>query len=147
MDDTTPPLPTDAPVTPWPIERTTPCLRCGYDLKGLRVDGTCPECGTDNSISYSRHTNANAVSGMAIASLVLGITSIPTCVMWGLPPLICGPLAIIFHRQAKKQVLEGAASPTSMGLANGGRICGIVGLTMSLAFWGGCVMWAILANP
>jgi hypothetical protein len=22
------------------------CLRCGYDLIGLRVDGVCPECGT-----------------------------------------------------------------------------------------------------
>jgi hypothetical protein len=24
---------------------TTPCLRCGYNLRGLRDDGRCPECG------------------------------------------------------------------------------------------------------
>ncbi|MCP3905151.1 MAG: hypothetical protein GY715_16115 [Planctomycetes bacterium] len=28
-----------------PIARSIPCARCGYDLRGLHVDGYCPECG------------------------------------------------------------------------------------------------------
>jgi len=28
-----------------PIARSVPCARCGYDLRGLRVGGYCPECG------------------------------------------------------------------------------------------------------
>lgn len=28
------------------VEESRPCRRCGYDLKGLRVPGVCPECGT-----------------------------------------------------------------------------------------------------
>jgi len=35
--------------------------------------------------------------------MVLGIVSIPTCICFGLPPLICGPLAIVFYVVAKKQ--------------------------------------------
>ncbi len=27
-----------------PITRATPCMQCGYDLRGLRVDSECPEC-------------------------------------------------------------------------------------------------------
>ncbi|MFM9995613.1 MAG: hypothetical protein ACKVU4_07405 [Phycisphaerales bacterium] len=26
-------------------ERPRPCFFCGYDLRGVRDDGTCPECG------------------------------------------------------------------------------------------------------
>ena len=28
------------------IERSQPCVKCGYDLRGLPVKGVCPECGT-----------------------------------------------------------------------------------------------------
>ncbi len=28
------------------VEESRPCRRCGYDLKGLRLPGVCPECGT-----------------------------------------------------------------------------------------------------
>lgn len=28
------------------LHESTPCVRCGYDLRGLRIDRVCPECGT-----------------------------------------------------------------------------------------------------
>jgi hypothetical protein len=28
------------------IQVDTSCLHCGYNLRGLRVDGLCPECGS-----------------------------------------------------------------------------------------------------
>jgi hypothetical protein len=32
-----------------------PCLRCGYNLRGLKIDGLCPECGAP--IARSLHGN------------------------------------------------------------------------------------------
>ncbi len=29
-----------------PIEIDRPCARCGYNLRGLKPDGHCPECGS-----------------------------------------------------------------------------------------------------
>jgi len=34
--------------TPTPVRLThaLPCVSCGYDLRGLAIEGSCPECGT-----------------------------------------------------------------------------------------------------
>ena len=29
------------------IDQDLPCLKCGYNLRGLRDDGECPDCGND----------------------------------------------------------------------------------------------------
>lgn len=39
-------VPNLRPVDPGPIEEDTICARCGYNVRGLRADGLCPECGT-----------------------------------------------------------------------------------------------------
>ena len=31
---------------PYEIHRDTPCLACGYNLRGLQSNGRCPECGS-----------------------------------------------------------------------------------------------------
>lgn len=36
------------------------CIRCGYSLQGLRVDGVCPECGTSVALSLREPLLANA---------------------------------------------------------------------------------------
>jgi hypothetical protein len=43
----------DSPINPESLRRLDaivaedrPCLRCGYNVRGLRVGGRCPECGT-----------------------------------------------------------------------------------------------------
>lgn len=42
------------------IARDTPCFRCGYNLRGLAVDGRCPECGVTVRLSQAgRHLAAS----------------------------------------------------------------------------------------
>lgn len=44
-----PPVP--APSTRIHLEYDTPCRRCGYNLRGLMLDGQCPECGAPVDLS------------------------------------------------------------------------------------------------
>ncbi|MEM1186211.1 MAG: DUF4190 domain-containing protein [Planctomycetota bacterium] len=66
-------------------------------------------------------------NGSAVASLVLGIVSIFLCTFWGVPSLVCGPLAIYFGRKYKRSVGAGLAPVHSLGIAKAGYICGIIG--------------------
>ena len=36
------------------LQQDIPCVRCGYDLRGLRDDGLCPGCGTPIAESIAR---------------------------------------------------------------------------------------------
>jgi len=108
------------------------CVACGYNLTGVAIGSTCPECG--RTVAASFHGQLLPTSGKAIASLVLGIVSIVGCIMYGIPSLICGPLAIIFSRLARRQINQGEAGGASASMATAGMICGIIGLVMVLAF-------------
>ncbi len=69
----------------------------------------------------------------ATASLVLGIISIVgSCCCWGVVGLICGSLAVVFGNKAMRAINAGQAAPTDRGKAAAGRICGIVGLILSI---------------
>ncbi|QDU34494.1 hypothetical protein KS4_25640 [Poriferisphaera corsica] len=115
-----------SPVTPTCIK----CIQCGYDLTGVAIGGQCPECGASVNISFQ--VSQNTTSGYAIASLILGIASIAGCMFYGIPSVICGPLAIIYAGKAKDQILRGERIPASMNMANAGKICGIIGLCIGL---------------
>jgi len=78
---------------------------------------------------------ANRTSGYAVASLVLGIASIVTCFCYGVPSLICGILALVFNNSAQRDIAAGRVSPGSAGMATAGRICGLIGLVLSVGFW------------
>jgi hypothetical protein len=69
----------------------------------------------------------------ATAALVLGIISIVgSCCCWGIVGLICGSLAIVFGNKAMKEIDSGWAAPSDRGKAGAGRICGIIGLIISI---------------
>jgi hypothetical protein len=110
----------------WVVEREVRCIRCAYDLRGQPVDAQCPECATPVAVSCAAPTT----SGFAIASMVLGICSIVGCMAYGLPSLVCGILAIVFAGIGQRQVLDGRAAASSMGMAKAGRITGIIGLCL-----------------
>ena len=63
-------------------------------------------------------------SGYSIASMVLGICSIVTCCLYGVPGIICGIIACIF---AKKENDLGHAN----SFTKAGMICGIIGIILS----------------
>jgi hypothetical protein len=106
------------------------CANCGYSLKGLQIDGNCPECSTLIVRSVGGDSRPN---GYAVASLVLGICAIVlTCGSYGLIGLICGPLALVYHAKAVAKVSQGLAPASSLGLARAGRICGWIGLGLSV---------------
>ncbi len=76
-----------------------------------------------------------ATSGYAVASLVLGIASLVTCFCYAVPPLILGPLALVFGNIAMKDIRAGTANPSSSGLAKAGKICGLIGLLLAIGAW------------
>ena len=75
-----------------------------------------------------------ATSGFAVASMILGICSLVTCICYGVLPLICGILALVFASHATRDIQAGRASISSAGMARAGRICGIFGLVIA-AIW------------
>jgi Domain of unknown function (DUF4190) len=76
------------------------------------------------------YTQAAPGNGMAVASLVLGITSIVFC-WWGLATLAQVVLAIVFGCIGTSRASRGARG---RGLAIAGLVCGCVGALFYLLF-------------
>ncbi len=88
---------------------------------------------------YSSPINQNKPSGMAIASMVLGICSIFFSAGF-ITGLICAILAIVFAGKVTKQA-PGGNLGASQNFVKAGKICGIVGLVFSILF---AILWTIL---
>ncbi len=101
------------------------CVSCGQDLSGQTIESLCPNCGTPVALTLSQA--GRGTSGVAVASLVLGIISIIGCFAYGLVSIVCGPLAIYFGVKGQAQARDGTAAASSMGMARAGKICGIIG--------------------
>lgn len=137
--------PPSSPTPPTAPERVL-CASCRYDITDQPIGGRCPECGSP----INQRVNNPQTQGKAIAALVLGICSIPGCFMYGAPGVVCGILAIIFAKQARVAIQEGRAPVTSAGMAKGGLICGIVGLSLSavyLLFLASMIALTIVTSP
>ncbi|WP_118949636.1 CCC motif membrane protein [Taibaiella helva] len=72
----------------------------------------------------------------ATAVLVLGIISIVGCFCYGIIGTICGIIALVLGSKAKKlyQSNPDLYTPSSYKNMNAGRICGIVGLSLSALY-------------
>ncbi|MEM1354840.1 MAG: DUF4190 domain-containing protein [Planctomycetota bacterium] len=105
------------------------CPHCGINLQGHSIGQACPGCG--KTINSLQPGGGQSTSGKATAALVLGICSIVGCLFYGIPGLICGILAVIFAGQVRREIASGQLSPSLLGQANAGRICGWVGLGLS----------------
>lgn len=117
------------------------CTFCGYELTGLQVTESCPECGKpiwDSNIQPP-------TSGLSIASMVLGIVSLVSCMFYGIPAIVLGPLAIIFGEIAVRQHKKGLRAGNTKGFALTGRICGWAGLAIGGTFLG-FMVWIFLVN-
>jgi hypothetical protein len=78
---------------------------------------------------------ANVTSGYSIASLVLGICSICTCMCYGIPSLVCGILAVVFSRRGERDASAGLRGEQSFGLSKAGRITGWIGIGLSAVYF------------
>jgi hypothetical protein len=76
------------------------------------------------------------------AVLVLGIISIVTCFCYGLPGLICGIIALILSNKGFQAYRENpnAYSSASYSNLNAGRICAIIGVSLSGLY----LLWVII---
>lgn len=112
------------------------CLSCGYDLRGLAVGETCPECGKVISLVYDSDVPPSLY---ATWSLVFGIVAFPSCVLFGVGTFVAGILAIVFWWVARNQVRERERAASSMTAANAGLICAIIAMSFVGVFW--IVVW------
>ena len=113
----------------WSEGNARHCRNCGFPF-GSAGGNFCSSCGCPiGAIPYNA-----PMSGYAVASLIMGIMSVLSCLFYGLPTLVFGPLAIMFAGKAKAQVEARQSSPSSLALATAGRVMGIVGLAIFAAF-------------
>jgi len=118
--------------TPAPFANAPLCSFCGYELTGMDVGGNCPECGKP---IWESNLLPKTTSGLAIASMVCGIVSIPSCIMFGFPSFVLGLLAVVFGMVAGRDIRRGKFSPVSRSYALSGQICGWVGIALSVGWW------------
>ena len=71
-------------------------------------------------------------SGMAIASLVLGILAVIPC-FWGC--FIFGILGVVFGQLGKKDIRDSGGAKTGEACAKWGFILGIVGIVAGVIYW------------
>tara|TARA_R110000782_G_scaffold57258_13_gene119677 strand:+ start:3024 stop:3530 length:507 start_codon:yes stop_codon:yes gene_type:complete len=125
--DPTPPEPMPEPGPP----KHYACSNCDYNLVGVRIGDPCPECGKLFLLSEASQQRV----GAAVASLVLGMMSILTCMFYGIPGLICGIVALVYAKKAREAVRLGRAPAFSLDFAKAGKICGWVGICLSALFF------------
>lgn len=49
------------------IDQDIPCSQCGYDLRGLTLDGRCPECGSEIGLSIEEWKKRVEVNPLAMS--------------------------------------------------------------------------------
>lgn len=107
------------------------CTNCGCQLDGMRIGEPCPNCQVP--VGGAAATGAKS-NGKAVAALVLGICSFVGCFFYGLPGIVCGILAISFGNKVRRGVAAGEIHASALGMGNAGRVCGIIGLCVSIAY-------------
>lgn len=124
------------PIAPEPMPvsaaaRRYGCSNCGYNLVGVRIGDPCPECGKLFLLGEATEQRA----GKAVASMVLGIISVFSCMFYGVPGLVCGIIAVVLAKRAREAVRLGEAPAFSLDFAKAGKVCGWVGICLSGLFF------------
>lgn len=73
-----------------------------------------------------------------VGILVLGICSIfPGCFCYGVPGIVCGIIALVMSGKANKLIQEnpGMYDDSSKQLVKAGKICAIIGLSLSILYF------------
>jgi hypothetical protein len=84
-----------------------------------------------------------------VGILVLGICSIfPGCICYGVPGIVCGIIALVLSSKANKliQANPGMYDEGSKQLVKAGKICGIIGLSLSILFFLFIIIYFIIVG-
>ena len=72
----------------------------------------------------------------ANATLVLGIISIVGCILYGVPGLVCGIIALVIHKKDKEMYKSDPGRyALSYKNAKAGYICAIIGISISALYF------------
>lgn len=92
------------------------------------LDPSIKSTTTGSSISGDKLPNANA-------TLTLGIISIVGCVLYAIPGLVCGIIALALHKKDKEiYKSDPARFEMSYKNAKAGFVCGIIGTSLSALY-------------
>lgn len=98
------------PMSSEPLTSDAPCRKCGYNLRGLNLDGRCPECGTPVGLSLYgdllRYSDPNWVR-----TLYRGVRTI----IWGIVVAFLGAILMIVLGVAMPSLL--AVAPLASVIA------------------------------
>lgn len=94
-----------------------------------------PNPGNYNPSGYQPGQYQEAIPN-STAVLVLGIISIATCWLYGVPGIICGIIALILAKSASSAYEANPEKYTTTSFNNlkAGKICGLIGLILSVLF-------------
>lgn len=89
----------------------------------------------DPSVKVSGINTRQQALPNATAVLVLGIISIVGCFLYGVPGIVCGIIAIALHKK-DKMLYESNPDAYEVSYKNSkaGLVCGIIGLSLSVAY-------------
>ena len=77
-------------------------------------------------------TAVGRTDGMAIASFVLGILSVPGGVFYGVFGIVLGPIAIVLGLLARRRIKASGGVLSGGGLATAGWILGVCGVVIAV---------------
>ena len=90
------------------VPEGTPCIRCGYELTGLRIDGRCPECG--EAIERSRRGDRLEYANEEwLRTITRGVVLMRI----GAAAVVLTPLLIAVLAMALESIFSGGLGPTA----------------------------------
>lgn len=117
---------TQTPPVPQAVERSLSCRRCGYELRGLAREGTCPECGAPVADALS-----GGILHLAAPEYLRWINRGAALVFWigiAFSLYFAAEIAIIVCRDLNYSVSRG----TEMTVAGAGALGGLLN---ALGWW------------
>lgn len=88
-----------------------------------------------DNVGTQSNFQGNKTLPNATGALVLGIISIATCWLYGIPGLVCGIIAIVLHKKDKAiYVQDPQGYQQSFKNSKAGFVCGVIGLSLSALF-------------